>query len=341
MCRLIVPCLLSLSLVASPANSAKAPAKGAMAPRTKSLLDGVEIYGIDAPHSEIGFSVVWMGISRVRGSFQDFNGAIAFDKADPTRSVVMVVIQSKSINTGFDRRDQDLRSANFFDIEKYPTITFTSREIVRSDDGYLARGPLTMHGVTKEIEIPLTFNGQVSDSRGDHRIGFEGHLTLSRKDYGIIGPENLNAVLEKGIIIGEKVDIPLAVEGWRAVAKDSMDDAVADSLYRVVLSRGVGAAGKQFRELRARTVDSLMTVNEGVINAVGYQLMEKGNAAEALEIFRLEAESWPERVFGYVGMGQAYASLGNRDLAISTLQKAIAIKPDAPRAQVLLKRLRA
>src|SRR5262249_25661762 len=70
--RLIVLCLLSLSLVTSPADSAKAPAKAAVAPRTKSLLEGVEIYGIDAPHSEIGFSVVWMGISRVRGSFQDF-----------------------------------------------------------------------------------------------------------------------------------------------------------------------------------------------------------------------------------------------------------------------------
>src|SRR5262245_62041559 len=114
--RPILLCLLSLALVASPADSAKPPAKAAAAARGQSLLEGVEIYSIDAPHSEIGFSVAWMGISRVRGSFQDFIGSIAFDKADPTRSVVMVVIQPKSINTGFERRDKDLRSENFFDV---------------------------------------------------------------------------------------------------------------------------------------------------------------------------------------------------------------------------------
>jgi len=330
--------LLLLFLTASPVAAGKPPAKAA--PPAKSLLDGLELYSFDAPHSEIGFSVAWMGISRVHGSFEDILGSIAFDQADPTRSAVFVVIQTKSIDTNFDRRDKDLRSANFFDVEKFPTITFRSREIVRSGDDYLARGPLTIHGVTKEIEIPMKFNGRVSDARGDQRVGFEGHLTLNRKDYGVVGPPNLNLVLDKGIIVGEQVDIPLAVEGWRAVPHDSIPDRAADSLYRVVLAHGAGMAGRQYRELKAKTVDSLMTVDEGVINTVGYQLLQKDRPAEALEIFRLETESWPTNVFGYVGMGQTYATLGNRDLAISTLEKAIALNPGSPRAQVLLMRLR-
>lgn len=325
-----------LLIAVAPALAAKAP----KAPPAPSLLEGVEIFSIDTPHSEVSFTVPWMGISRVRGTFQDFLGSIAFDSRDPTRSSVMVVIHAKSINTGWERRDKDLRGPSFFDVEKYPNITFVSRAVAKRGDGYVVNGSLAMHGATREIEIPMEFNGRVTDVGGDSRIGFQGHLTLKRKDYGIIGPAPMNRLLEKGLVIGEEVDIPLAIEGWKAAARDTMRDRTADSLYRAVMGRGVTAVARRFNEARATTPDSLMTVDEGVINAVGYQLIEKGRASEAAELFRLETESWPRNAFGYVGLGQAYAVLGNRDLAIAALEKAIAITPEAPRAQVILKRLR-
>jgi len=336
MLRRFVLCVLGLSLSAGLASSAKAP----KAPPAPSLLEGVEIYSIDAPHSEMSFVVPWMGISRVRGTFQDFLGSIAFDEKDPTRSAVMVVIHTQSIHTGFERRDKDLKSANFFDVEKYPSIIFLSREIVKNGDGYLVRGTFTMHGVSQEIEIPFVYNGRIDDVRRDHRIGFEGHYQLNRKDYGIVGPPPMNAVLDKGIVIGEKVDLSLAVEGWKATARDTMNDGVSDSLYRQVLSRGVAPVAKQYHEARAKTVDSLMTVDEGVINSVAYQLLGQGRTSEAMDLFNLEIESWPKNVFGYVGLGQTYAVVGNRDLAIATLEKAISINAEAPRAQVILRRLR-
>jgi polyisoprenoid-binding protein YceI len=309
-------------------------------PPARSLLEGVELYSVDAPHSQVSFIVPWMGISKVRGSFQDFLGSIAFDSLDLTRSSVTVIIQAKSINTGFEMRDKDLRGHEFFAADTFPTIVFSSREVAKTGDGYLLRGPLTIHGITREIEIPFVFNGHIKDAGGDDRIGFEGHLTLKRKDYGIVGPARFNVLLDKGIIIGEDVDIPLAVEGWKPAPHDTLRDPVADSLFRVVLKSGAPAMVQQFRALRSATPDSLMAAMEGPLNGLGYQLLSLQRTTDAIAIFQLEAESYPRHAFGYVGLGNTYAVAGERELATQTLEKATAINPQASRALEILKRLR-
>src|SRR5215468_696813 len=187
------PCAL-LPVYAAAAHRPKPPPP----PPARSLLEGVELYSVDAPHSQVSFIVPWMGISKVRGSFQDFLGSIAFDSLDLTRSSFTVIIQAKSINTGFEMRDKDLRGNEFFAVDTFPTIVFTSQEVAKTGDGYLLRGPLTIHGVTKEIEIPFVFNGHIKDAAGDDRIGFEGHLTLKRKDYGIVGPARSTSCWTRG-----------------------------------------------------------------------------------------------------------------------------------------------
>jgi len=288
----------------------------------------------------VSFIVPWMGISKVRGSFQDFLGSIAFDSLDLTRSSVTVIIQAKSINTGFEMRDKDLRGHEFFAVDTFPTIVFTSQEVAKTGDGYLLRGPLTIHGVTKEIEIPFVFNGHIKDAAGDDRIGFEGHLTLKRKDYGIVGPARFNVLLDKGIIIGEDVDIPLAVEGWKPALHDTLRDPVSDSLFRVVLKSGAPTMVHQFRALRAATPDSLMAAMEAPLNGLGYQLLALQRTTDAFAIFQLEVESYPRHAFGYVGLGNTYAVAGERELARQTLEKATAINPQAARAIEILKRLR-
>jgi len=334
--------VLTITLALALSVSATASARHAAAPaaHARSLLEGVEIYGVDAPHSEVSFVVAWMGISKVRGSFQSFLGSIAFDTLDLARSSVTVIIRTNSINTGFDMRDKDLKGGEFFDVQKFPTITFSSDSVTKTSEGFLLNGPLTIHGVTKRIAIPFVYNGHVKDARGDDRIGFEGHLTLKRKDYSIVGPARLNLVLDKGIIIGEDVDISLAVEGWKAVPHDSLGDPDSDSLYRVALKKGVAAMAQQFRELRGRTADSLMVAKEGLLNDVGYQFLAHQRVADAIAIFKLEVESYPENPFGYTGLGNAYAMAGDRELARQTLEKAIAISPQSPRAIEILKRLK-
>lgn len=331
----VVAALVALAPTPWPAHAAKA-AK----PAAKSLLEDVEIFQVDAPHSAIDFSVRWMGVSRVRGAFHDFTGIMLIDRNDPTRSSVTVIIPTDKLTTGLERRDKDLKGPDFFDVAKFPIATFSSREIVKSADGYVMRGDFTLKGVTKAVEIPFTDNGRLKDQGGDDRIGFDGALTLRRKDYGIVGPERMNAVLERGIVIGEDVTLALSVEGFKPNPRDTLRDRTADSLYRAVLARGVKKVAEGYRALRATTPDSLMAVSEGVLNVVGYQLLFKDRAAEGLEVFRLQAEAYPSSAFARVAMGQAYATIGDREAAIASCEEGLRLNPRAPRALELLKRLR-
>ena len=341
----LTPLLAAATLVSIATAAPAAPAKGTKGarsvPAARSLLEGLELFGVGSAHSPIEFSINWMGISKVRGTFPDFNGTLALDRNDLTRSSVTIVIRTKSITTFNERRDRDLKTADWFDVEKFPTAVFSSREIVKEADGYRMRGSLTLHGVTKEIEIPFAFNGRLKDQGGDDRIGFEGHTTLNRKDFGVVGPARFNALTELGkLMVGDDVDLPLAIEAVHWAAKDTLRDRAADSLWRAVMARGVSSVAKQYRDLRATTPDSLMPVSEGRLNAVGGQLLEKGKPADALELFKLQAESFPQSASGFASMAWAYAVLGDRENAAANAEKAVALEPGATRAHEILRRTR-
>jgi polyisoprenoid-binding protein YceI len=340
--RSLLGAACALLLLATPAVAAKAPKTAKAAPPPPSLFEGLEIFGVGAAHSSIEFSVAWMGISRVRGSFSDFSGALVLDRKDVTRSTATFVIRTRSLTTFNERRDRDLKSPDWFDVEKYPVATFTSREVAKQGDGYVLRGPLTIKDVTKEVEIPFALNGFVHDQGGDERVGFEGRVALNRKDYGVVGPARYNALLEIGkAMVGEQVELPLAVEGIRVVPKDTLQDRAADSLWRAITTRGVLAVTKQYRDLRASTPDSLMPVNESRLSAVGMQLVEKGRPADALEVFRVQAEAFPQSASGPAGMAYASATLGDRANAVVYAEKAVAINPAATRALEVLRRAKA
>lgn len=144
-------------------------------------------YKIDTNHSNIGFAVSIMGgLSEVHGKFTDFEIELLNDEKDITKSKVKAVIKPASINTGIDQRDSHLRTADFFDAEKYPEIIFESKKIKKQGDGFVAIGNLTMHGITKEIELPFRITG-VEDNKEKRRknVGYLAELTLNRKDFGI------------------------------------------------------------------------------------------------------------------------------------------------------------
>lgn len=330
-------CAAVVSLPLAAVTAADAPKKT----HTKSLLEGLELFQIDPVHSPIEFSVAFMGLSHVRGAFADFSGAIALDRADLTRSTITVVIRTRSLTTLNAQRDRDLQGANWFDVEKFPLATFASREILKRGDGYLVRGGLTLHGVTKEVEIPFTFNGRFKRPGGDDVTGFEGHATLDRKDYGIVGPARYNALLELGkAMVGDDVDLALAVEAFKPGRKDTLPDPAADSLWRAVVARGPTLVAKEYRALRAVTPDSLLRVVEPQLNAVAMQLVECGKAAEALELLELEVEAYPQSASGLSGLAYAYANLGDRENAIASADRAVALNPTAARALEILRHLR-
>ena len=144
-------------------------------------------YPIDMNHSNVGFAVPIMGgLSKVKGKFTDFNVNLISDEKDITKSTVTVTIKAASIDTGIEARDKHLKSADFFDVEKFPEITFQSSRIDKKDNQFVAHGPLTMHGVTKEIDLPFTVTGVTENAdKTKKNVGYSATMVLNRRDYGI------------------------------------------------------------------------------------------------------------------------------------------------------------
>lgn len=169
----------------------------------------VRTYRIDKSHSEATFQVRHL-LAKVRGRFSDFEGTIALDEANPARSSVAVTIQAASIDTNEPARDQHLRSADFFAVDEFPTLTFRSTQVVRKNpEAFDVTGDLTIHGVTRTITLPVTFLGAAKDPWGAERASFEAEYTLNRKEFGL----NWNAALETGgFLVGDEVKVSLSVE---------------------------------------------------------------------------------------------------------------------------------
>ena len=144
-------------------------------------------YPIDMNHSTVGFSVPIMGgLSKVKGKFTDFNISLTNDEQDITKSSVNVVIKVGSVDTGIEGRDKHLRTADFFDVEKFPEITFQSSRIDKRGKQLIAHGTLTMHGVSKEIALPFTITGVNENAdKTKKNIGYSATMVLNRRDYGI------------------------------------------------------------------------------------------------------------------------------------------------------------
>jgi polyisoprenoid-binding protein YceI len=160
-------------------------------------------YTLDAAHSRIGFVARHAMVTKVRGAFNDFTGTARIDGENPKQSSVEVTIQAASIDTRNADRDAHLRSNDFLQMEDYPQITFRSTDVSQSgEDTFDVTGDLTIKGVTRQVTVPFTFEGQATDPFGNTRVGFEGSTTISRKDYDI----TWNAALETGgVLVSDKI----------------------------------------------------------------------------------------------------------------------------------------
>ncbi len=168
-------------------------------------------YNIDAAHSAVSFKVKHLTISNVKGTFDDFGGNFTFDPADPAAAAVTAEIKVASVSTGNPKRDEHLKSADFFDVAQFPTMTFKSSGLTMNSktEGVL-KGAFTMHGVTKDVSLALVFNGAAADPWGGQRVGFSATGVLNRQDFGL----TYGQVLEGGgLMIGNEVEFALEVEG--------------------------------------------------------------------------------------------------------------------------------
>jgi polyisoprenoid-binding protein YceI len=171
---------------------------------------------IDAAHSGINFSIRHMVVSKVRGRFAKYQGTLQIDDNDLTRSVIEATIDASSIDTGTAQRDAHLRSADFFDVEKFPELRFRSQRIEKLEDArYRVIGALTIRDITREVALDVEYGGQAKDPWGNQRMGFIAKTALDRKDFGL----GWNQLLETGgVLVGDRVEIELEVQAVKAAA---------------------------------------------------------------------------------------------------------------------------
>jgi polyisoprenoid-binding protein YceI len=166
-----------------------------------------DTYNIDPAHSSVGFAITHMVINTVHGHFNQFSGTVAVD--GKSVSDAKGTVDTKSVDTGQPNRDKHLKSADFFDAEKFPTITFASKRADKKDGETVLVGDFTMHGVTKELSLPVKLSGPIKDPMGMNRIGLHGKTKINRKDYGI----SYNKAMEAGgLMLGEEVEIEINAE---------------------------------------------------------------------------------------------------------------------------------
>jgi len=182
------------------------------APLTRTV-NGVELpaagtYTLDVSHSSIGFVVKHLMVSKTRGTFPDFSGTVVIGE-DPTDSSVEVTVNVASVETRDEKRDGHLRSADFFDVEQYPTMTFRSTSVKPAGREWLVDGELTVHGVTGPLQLTVAFEGAAATPWGGQAIGFSAKGDVNREDFGL----TWNQALETGgVLVGKKATIEIEAE---------------------------------------------------------------------------------------------------------------------------------
>lgn len=182
-------------------------------------------WNIDTAHSVVEFSVKHMVVATAKGRFEKVSGQAEFDEANPANSWVEATVETASINTGDANRDGHLKSADFFEVEKYPTITFKSTKVEKDGDEFKVTGDLTIHGETKPVTLNVEYNGQGTNpfTKNTH-AGFSAKTSINRKDFGL----NWNVALEAGgFLVSDKVNIVLEVELVKVTAPAAVQEANA------------------------------------------------------------------------------------------------------------------
>jgi len=213
----------------------------------------LEEYVVDAGHSIIEFSIPF-AFTRIKGRFNEWTGTMIYDRANPANSSVTAVIDAKSLDTGWPHRDDHLRTSDFFDVEKYPKIVFQSDRLRKGSTGWIADGRLTMHGVTKNVSIPidvLAEGPQRSPESRNMLLNTTSSLRIARKDFGITGGGQYNSwfTAARAATMGDSVSISIEVEGWLPDVASQRPAGVDQNVSRMQ-EKGVGAYVDRLRQAR-------------------------------------------------------------------------------------------
>ena len=213
----------------------------------------VDEYSIDVGHSIVEFSIPF-AFTRVKGRFTDWRGTMLYDRSNPANSSISVVMESKSIDTGWPHRDEHLRTSDFFDVERFPRIIFQSDKIRTTPSGWVADGKLTMHGVMKSVSLPFqvaTGAPQRSPDSGWLILNAMSTIALARADFGIAGGSKYNSWFDaaRAATMGDSVAITLEIQGWFADTASERNAAISAAVTRVK-NEGVKAQIDRLRQAR-------------------------------------------------------------------------------------------
>lgn len=325
MTRAILACLVLASVAwALPTQPVQPP------------LDG-RLYRLDAAHSSVEFSVRYLKLMEVKGRFAEWDAAVIHPER-PESGAIALAFRTASLDTGNETRDDHLRSADFFDAEAHPLITFLSRRVERRGEGYVAHGTLSMHGVAREIEVPFrAAYAPMTDGKGNARVGFVGEVTLDRREFGVVGGNAFNAGFDPRVsIIDDEVRVTFGIHAMIPPIRS----APVDSLLASVEEEGIGEVVAAYhRSPPPSGDDEASTKARGrlgaIFNAAGFRLLEAGRHDEAVELLRVSVLALPESARALAGLAEAYARAGRTEAALENANRALAIDPGETRALVV------
>ena len=300
-----------------------------------------EIYSIDRSHSNLEFSIGFLGLTDVKGTFDDYSATILYNEEEMSKTAVVLRIDVTSVDTGNDTRDEDLKSERFFDAENYPEIVFESTRIEKvSGENYLVTGELRMKGVTKEISIPVqhVLKRTEDSAWGNVRIGFSGQTSLNRLDYNVQGGDfwGLKA-------LSEEVQVNFTLLGnifnldriaWGSREKPS----IGEEMEKIIEEDGVDAALDFYAGEKAENPDSY-NFSARELYLLASKSKQDGAVADALRLCEIYREAYPESAAAHTLQGELLAMSEDRDGAIASFKRVLELEPEDDLALMVLERL--
>ena len=297
------------------------------------------VYPIERTHSYLQFVATYMGYAKVRGSFDEFNGSIYYDPSEPEKTSVSFNADVSSLDSNSDWRDKDLKSANWFDAEQFPTLTFVSNEAKVEDGSLQVTGDLHLKGQTQSITVKLNpVIGVMQDTRGDDQVIFSGSHVLSRKSFGIEG-RGWSAVKEGLASLSDEVEIEFSFLAKQINLNNATNfvrntERPPGKMYQAYKENGIDGVKSTFNELQKS-----MEVNHHLLNAVGYVVLKSGKPEDALIIFQMNQETFPDEPNVYDSLGAVHLHLDQPQSAKTNYQKSLELNPSNYHAKEILRHL--
>jgi polyisoprenoid-binding protein YceI len=282
-------------------------------------------YTVDAGHAPVEFSIGF-ALTHVKGRFTQWKGTILYDSINPANSSISAIFETKSLDTGWGNRDRHLRTSDFFDVERYPTITFESERLRSVGSSWIAEGPLTMHGITKTIAIPFRFVTAAPTrdrQNGPMKLNVSGSVRLARADFGITGGSTYNSWFDRAraATMADSVDITFEIDSWRTDAANVRPAAVDAAVQRIA-TEGLDAHLRRVRQ-RRDSIDSSQW--QGLAFGQTFTtvaLVLSGKTSEAAAFARALVDLFPALAAPNIALGFASDGAGDHKTALQAYARA-------------------